>query len=48
MLRVLSSNQAARTLYESCGFTTEAILREQFLLDGNYIDDVVMAIHLTA
>jgi len=46
MLRVLSSNQPARTLYETCGFNTEAILREQFLLDGNYVDDVFMAIHL--
>jgi RimJ/RimL family protein N-acetyltransferase len=42
-LRVLSENTAARALYESCGFVVEGVLREEFLLDGRYVDDVVMA-----
>lgn len=46
-LRVLGSNAPARALYEACGFRVEGILREQFLLDGNYVDDVLMALDLT-
>jgi ribosomal protein S18 acetylase RimI-like enzyme len=42
-LRVLGSNQRARRLYESCGFQVEGLLREEFLLDGRYVDDVFMA-----
>jgi len=42
-LRVLGGNIAARRLYESCGFTTEGTLREEFFLDGRYVDDVLMA-----
>jgi len=45
-LRVLGPNAAARTLYESCGFQIEGIFREQFLLDGRYVDDVFMAVDL--
>jgi ribosomal protein S18 acetylase RimI-like enzyme len=48
MLRVLSTNPQARGLYETCGFETEAILHDQFYLDGNYVGDVFMAIHLTS
>jgi ribosomal protein S18 acetylase RimI-like enzyme len=44
VLRVLGSNFGARALYEACGFRTEGILREQFFLDGRYVDDVLMAI----
>jgi RimJ/RimL family protein N-acetyltransferase len=40
---VLGPNAAARALYESCGFTVEGVLREEFLLDGQYVDDVLMA-----
>lgn len=47
-LRVLGPNEAARRLYESAGFTVEGVLRSQFLLDGAYVDDVFMAIDLTA
>lgn len=47
-LRVLGDNVAARLLYESCGFTAEGILREEFFLDGRYVDDVLMACMLTA
>jgi ribosomal protein S18 acetylase RimI-like enzyme len=42
-LRVLGPNTAARALYESCGFVVEGVLREEFFLDGRYVDDVMMA-----
>ena len=41
-LRVLAPNQTARRLYERCGFVVEGLLREEFLLDGRYVDDVLM------
>ena len=47
-LRVLAPNASARALYESCGFEVEGILREEFLLDGRYVDDVLMALDLTS
>jgi ribosomal protein S18 acetylase RimI-like enzyme len=46
-LRVLGPNTGARALYESCGFEVEGILREEFFLDGSYIDDVLMAKRLS-
>jgi ribosomal protein S18 acetylase RimI-like enzyme len=48
MLRVLGPNVPARALYESCGFETEGILHEVFLLEGQYVDDVIMALDLTS
>ena len=42
-LRVLAPNTTARRLYEALGFVIEGILREEFLLDGTYVDDVFMA-----
>ncbi len=45
-LRVLGPNAAARALYESCGFEVEGVLREEFVLDGRYVDDVLMAMNL--
>ncbi len=42
-LRVLGPNDRARRLYESCGFHVEGVLCEEFLLDGRYVDDVLMA-----
>lgn len=41
-LRVLSHNKPARRLYESEGFTVEGVLPGEFLLDGAYVDDVLM------
>lgn len=42
-LRVLSSNQAATRLYEKLGFRREGVLREEFCINGAYVDDVIMA-----
>ncbi|MEV0169580.1 N-acetyltransferase [Streptomyces sp. NPDC050803] len=41
-LRVLGHNTPARKLYEAEGFVVEGVLPEEFLLDGAYVDDVVM------
>lgn len=41
-LRVLGHNTQARKLYESEGFVVEGVLPEEFLLDGEYVDDVFM------
>jgi RimJ/RimL family protein N-acetyltransferase len=46
-LHVLGHNAAARRVYEACGFVVEGVLREEFLLDGRYVDDVLMARKLT-
>lgn len=42
-LRVLSVNTAARRLYEKGGFHVEGVLREEFFIEGRYVDDVLMA-----
>ncbi|MDT0435209.1 GNAT family N-acetyltransferase [Streptomyces sp. NPDC005840] len=41
-LRVLGHNAPARALYASEGFAVEGVLPEEFLLDGAYVDDVLM------
>ncbi|MFE6827706.1 GNAT family N-acetyltransferase [Streptomyces sp. NPDC057690] len=41
-LRVLGHNAPARRLYESEGFVVEGVLPEEFLLAGEYVDDVFM------
>ncbi|MFI2436902.1 GNAT family N-acetyltransferase [Streptomyces sp. NPDC018693] len=41
-LRVLGHNTPARKLYESEGFVVEGVLPEEFLLGGEYVDDVMM------
>jgi ribosomal protein S18 acetylase RimI-like enzyme len=41
-LRVLSVNTPARRLYESQGFVVEGVLPREFLIDGVYVDDVLM------
>jgi len=45
-LRVLSPNVLARRLYESCGFTVEGVLEGEFVIEGEVVDDVLMAWHL--
>jgi RimJ/RimL family protein N-acetyltransferase len=45
-LRVLSTNPGARALYEACGFVVEGVQRDEFWLDGRYVDDVLMALSL--
>ena len=47
-LRVLAGNAGARRLYERLGFVVEGVLREEFLLDGAFVDDVLMALDLTS
>ncbi|WP_406860523.1 GNAT family N-acetyltransferase [Streptomyces sp. HUAS MG47] len=41
-LRVLGHNAPARALYEAEGFAVEGVLRDEFFLDGGYVDDVFM------
>lgn len=41
-LRVLGHNAPARALYASEGFVVEGTLPGEFLLDGKYVDDVLM------
>ena len=45
-LRVLSTNHAALGVYERLGFIREGVLREEFLINGSYVDDVLMTKHL--
>ena len=47
-LRVFAPNAKARGLYESAGFVVEGVLREEFLVEGAYVDDVLMARNLGA
>jgi len=47
-LRVFAPNAGARRLYESAGFVVEGIRRGEFFLDGAYVDDIFMALDLTA
>ncbi|RAJ65396.1 L-amino acid N-acyltransferase YncA [Streptomyces sp. Amel2xB2] len=41
-LRVLGPNRPARELYGALGFLVEGVLPGEFLLDGEYVDDVLM------
>ncbi|WP_344245153.1 GNAT family N-acetyltransferase [Actinocorallia libanotica] len=45
-LRVLSGNTTARRLYERLGFTVEGVLKDEFLIEGRGVDDVLMALFL--
>ncbi|MDX3458444.1 GNAT family N-acetyltransferase [Streptomyces sp. ME02-8801-2C] len=45
-LRVLGHNAPARKLYESEGFVVEGIQPREFLLDGEFVDDVLMGLPL--
>jgi ribosomal protein S18 acetylase RimI-like enzyme len=42
-LRVLGPNIGAQDLYKSAGFVVEGTLRGEFILDGELVDDVLMA-----
>ena len=42
-LRVLGPNVGAKRLYERCGFVVEGVLKGEFILDGQPVDDVLMA-----
>jgi ribosomal protein S18 acetylase RimI-like enzyme len=42
-LRVLGHNTGARRVYERCGFVVEGVLRAEFRIDGEDMDDVLMA-----
>jgi ribosomal protein S18 acetylase RimI-like enzyme len=46
-LRVLATNVPARALYEHLGFEVEGVLREAFLLEGDYVDDLLLGLDLT-
>ncbi|MFF3331299.1 GNAT family N-acetyltransferase [Streptomyces sp. NPDC002888] len=41
-LRVLGHNAPARSLYEAEGFVVEGVLPQEFLIAGEYVDDVFM------
>lgn len=43
-LNVYSFNQRAIRSYEKCGFKTEGVLRQEIFRDGQYHDELVMAI----
>jgi RimJ/RimL family protein N-acetyltransferase len=45
-LAVLAHNTGARRVYERCGFVEEGVLRQEYLLDGRWVDDVLLARHL--
>lgn len=42
-LRVLAPNVQAQHLYRACGFEVEGVLRGEFRIDGETIDDVLVA-----
>lgn len=46
-LRVLAHNTPARRLYAQEGYQVEGVLPGEFLLDGSYVDDVLMGRGLT-
>ena len=46
-LRVLGPNASVCAVYAAAGFVVEGVLREEFHLDGGYVDDVLMARDLT-
>jgi ribosomal protein S18 acetylase RimI-like enzyme len=47
-LRVFAHNEPAVRLYERLGFVVEGIFRGEFRAGDEYIDDVFMALDLTA
>jgi len=47
-LRVFGPNERARRLYERAGFELEGVMRGEFFTGGEYLDDHLMALDLTA
>ncbi|MBB1246039.1 GNAT family N-acetyltransferase [Streptomyces durbertensis] len=47
-LRVLAPNAPARALYAAEGYVEEGVQRGEFLIDGRYVDDVLMALDLAS
>jgi RimJ/RimL family protein N-acetyltransferase len=45
-LHVFARNRGAIHLYETCGFQVEGTRRRAVLRDGEYLDDLVMALLL--
>lgn len=45
-LRVLGDNRRALRLYAGLGFAREGALRGEFLIDGRYVDDILMGLAL--
>jgi RimJ/RimL family protein N-acetyltransferase len=43
-LRVLARNKRAIRAYEKCGFVYEGTKREAALIDGEWFDDLMMAV----
>ncbi len=46
VIHVLSSNERACSFYEKLGFKQEAILKNQFYLNHNYVDDLMYSYYL--
>jgi ribosomal protein S18 acetylase RimI-like enzyme len=46
-LRTFSTNAEAIRLYTRFGFEQEGVLRAEFLIEGQYVDDVLLAKYLT-
>lgn len=46
VLRVLGCNERARRLFDRCGFEIEAFLRDEYLIDGRYVDELWLARHI--
>lgn len=46
-LRVLAHNTVARRVYEKAGFSVQGHLVGEFILDGEPVDDLMLALHLT-
>ncbi|EHL2592084.1 GNAT family N-acetyltransferase, partial [Listeria monocytogenes] len=45
-LRVLSINQKAIRFYEKNGFKQEGLLEKEFIIQGEFVDDILMAYFL--
>lgn len=48
IIHVLSTNHQAVQFYEELGFTQEARLKETFLINGDYVDDLMFSYDLEA